>query len=73
MPSLKTETKHSWILVLVVLSSGSLWSQIVGSAISKVLSGRASSANLWRSNESLNVSFVGLLPVNISSSNIPRL
>uniref|UniRef100_A0A8R7QBB6 Uncharacterized protein n=1 Tax=Triticum urartu TaxID=4572 RepID=A0A8R7QBB6_TRIUA len=53
MPSLKTKTKHSWILILAVLSCCPPCSHIVGSAISKVLFGSASSTNLCKSKESL--------------------
>ena len=60
-------------LTTLGISIGSSCSQIVESTISKTLPGRASSVNLCRPSESLNMSSVGLLPVKISSSNMPRL
>jgi len=78
-PSPVTETKQHSILLLAMAelaastSIASSCSQIAGSAISTTLLGRAASANLCRSKESLNMSSVGLLPVNISSNKMPRL
>ena len=72
-PRAMTWTKHCSIMFLVLLSWVPVCSHIVVSAISQILSGRASSENLCRSIESLNISSVGLLPVKISSSNMPRL
>ncbi|WVZ72310.1 hypothetical protein U9M48_020793 [Paspalum notatum var. saurae] len=76
-----TEATHPSLQLLTVaahagarsFSFASSCSQIAGSAISKALLGRAVSAYLWRSKESLNMSSVGLLPVNISSNSMPRL
>jgi hypothetical protein len=73
IPSAMTETKQLSILLLVELSQASLCSHIVVSAISHILSGRASLENLCRSNDPLNISFLGLFPVNISSNSMPRL
>ena len=71
--SLMTGTKQSLILLLILLSVDSICSQIVESTISKMLLLSACLAYLCRSNMSPNMSSVGLLPVNISSNNIPRL
>ncbi|KAG2586955.1 hypothetical protein PVAP13_5NG120681 [Panicum virgatum] len=68
-----TATKQFSILLLVVWSWASVCNHIFVSTISQIRSGRASSENLCRSNDPLNMSSVGLLPVNISSSNMPRL
>jgi len=74
MASPKAETKQSLTLLLIMLSVESIYSQIVESAISKILSLRsACSTYLCKSTVSPNMSSVGLLPVNISSKNIPRL
>ena len=73
IPRAITCPKQFSILFLVLLSQVSVCSHIVVSAISQILSGRVSSEYLCRSNEPVNISSIGLLPVNISSSNIPRL
>lgn len=83
IPILNTEIRHFWklcvphkccisVLFVLVGFSWNSWRR-GGSTISSRLSDNAFLTYLWRSRPSLNMSSVGLFPVNISSRRMPKL